>query len=44
MGHDALSKKLSEGRNGTETFRGIGVVYKLSVRRAEESGAMRLMV
>ena len=44
MGHDALLKMLVEGRNGAVIFRGIGVVYKLSVSRDEESGAMWLVV
>ena len=40
VGHDALSKMLVYGRNDTDIFRGIGVVYKVSVSKAEESEAM----
>ena len=43
-GHDALYKILVEGRNGREILESIGVVDKISVSKAEESGAMWLAV
>ena len=44
MGHDDLFKMLVEGRNDREILGSIGVVDKVSVSRAEESGAMWLAV
>ena len=44
VGHDAQSKMIVEDRNDREIFKEIGVFDRVSVSRAEESGAMWLVV